>query len=99
LFDRLVAFSGRIATAGFLIYVADASGYFGSVALLLWRNFGESHLNWVEFFKLSAYGTSIVGVTSTAFAALYFWRRAPAKFDPIAAQTRAALAAFTPSAS
>ena len=32
LFDRLVAFSGRVATAGFLIYVADASGYMGSVA-------------------------------------------------------------------
>jgi hypothetical protein len=78
LFDRLVAFSGRIATAGFLIYVADASGYLGSMALLLWRNFGESNLNWVDFFMLSAYGTSIVGLASTAFAAFYFWRRAPA---------------------
>jgi hypothetical protein len=79
LFDRLVAFSGRIATAGFLIYVADASGYLGSVALLLWRNFGESNLNWVDFFILSAYGTSIVGLASTAFAAFYFLRLAPAR--------------------
>jgi hypothetical protein len=79
LFDRLVAFSGRIATAGFLIYVADASGYLGSVALLLWRNFGESNLNWVDFFILSAYGTSIVVLVSTAFAAFYFLRRAPAR--------------------
>ena len=31
LFDRLVAFSGWVANAGFLIYVADASGYLGSV--------------------------------------------------------------------
>jgi hypothetical protein len=77
LFDRLVAFSGRIATAGFLIYVADASGYLGSMALLLWRNFGESNLNWMEFFILSAYGTSIIGLASTAFAAFYFWRQAP----------------------
>jgi hypothetical protein len=78
LFDRLVAFSGRIATAGFLIYVADASGYLGSMTLLLWRNFGGSNLNWVEFFTLSAYGTSIIGLVSTAFAAFYFWRHAPA---------------------
>jgi Family of unknown function (DUF5690) len=77
LFDRLVAFSGRVATAGFLIYVADASGYLGSVVLLLWRNFGGVSLNWVQFFTLSAYATSIVGVVATAFAALYFWRRAP----------------------
>jgi hypothetical protein len=76
LFDRLVAFSGRVATAGFLIYVADASGYLGSVALLLWRNFGEISLNWVQFFILSAYATSIVGVVATALAAIYFRRRA-----------------------
>jgi hypothetical protein len=75
LFDRLVAFSGRIATAGFLIYVADASGYLGSVALLLWRNFGEVSLNWVQFFILSAYATSIVGVVATGLAAIYFRRR------------------------
>ena len=35
LFDRLVAVSGRAANAGFLIYVADFSGYMGSAALLL----------------------------------------------------------------
>jgi hypothetical protein len=75
LFDRLVAFSGRVATAGFLIYVADASGYLGSVALLLWRNFGEVSLNWVQFFTLSAYATSIVGIATTGLAAVYFrWR-------------------------
>ena len=78
LFDRLVAFSGRVATAGFLIYVADASGYLGSVALLLWRNFGEVKLDWVQFFTLSAYATSLVGVAATAVAAVYFRRHSPA---------------------
>ena len=76
LFDRLVAYSGRVATAGFLIYVADTSGYMGSVALLLWRNFGEVDLNWVQFSILSAYGISIVGVGATALAAIYFQRQA-----------------------
>ena len=83
LFDRLVAFSGRIATAGFLIYVADASGYLGSVALLLWRNFGEGTLNWVQFFILSAYATSVVGLASTMFSAFYFWKRAPTRQEPV----------------
>jgi Family of unknown function (DUF5690) len=76
LFDRLIAFSGRVATAGFLIYVADASGYLGSVALLLWRNFGGFKLNWLQFFTLSAYATSVVGAVLTALAALYFRGRA-----------------------
>ena len=76
LFDRLIAFSGRVATAGFLIYVADASGYLGSVALLLWRNFGGFRLNWLQFFTLSAYATSVVGAALTALAAIYFHNRA-----------------------
>ncbi|MGZ3403931.1 MAG: DUF5690 family protein, partial [Phenylobacterium sp.] len=75
LFDRLVAFSGRVATAGFLIYVADASGYLGSAALLVWRNFGALKMDWLRFFILSAYATSAVGAVLTALAAVYFFRR------------------------
>ena len=76
LFDRLVAFSGRVATAGFLIYVADASGYVGSVALLLWRNFGGFRLDWLQFFTLTAYATSLAGAGLTALAAVSFHGRA-----------------------
>ena len=51
LFDRLIAYSGRVATAGFLIYVADASGYaWVASPLLLARNFGGFHLDWLRFF-------------------------------------------------
>jgi hypothetical protein len=76
LFDRLIALGGQVATAGFLIYVADASGYVGSVALLLWRNLGEVKLDWLRFFELSAYATSLIGAACTALAAVYFLRRA-----------------------
>jgi hypothetical protein len=79
LFDRLIAFGGQVATAGFLIYVADASGYLGSVALLLWRNFGGVSLDWLQFFTLGAYAASVAGAVLTALAAVYFWRRAAAR--------------------
>lgn len=72
LFDRMVAYSGRVGTAGFLIYVADASGYLGSVALLVWRNFAMVKLDWLNFFVLSVYATSIVGAVCTLLAGLYF---------------------------
>jgi hypothetical protein len=78
LFDRMIAFSGRVATAGFLIYVADASGYLGSVCLLLWRNFGDPSLDWLQFFTLSLYVSSGVGAALTVAAAVYFFsRRSP----------------------
>ena len=89
LFDRLVAVSGRVATAGFLIYVADASGYMGSVALLIWRNFGAVKMDWLRFFILSAYATSIVGAVLSSAAAYYFLRKAQAsgRSDAVLAAT------------
>jgi hypothetical protein len=74
LFDRMVAASGRVANAGFLIYVADSSGYMGSVALLLWRNFGQTSLDWLQFFISGAYVTAVVGSVATVFAAIFFYR-------------------------
>ena len=75
LFDRLVAASGRAANACFLIYVADSCGYSGSVALLLWRNFGKASLDWLQFFTFGAYATGLAGGAATVLAALYCYRR------------------------
>jgi Family of unknown function (DUF5690) len=72
LFDRLVAVSGRVATAGFLIYVADTAGYFGSSGLLIWRNFGLVSMNWLEVYVQSAYWISVLGMLCVAGAAVYF---------------------------
>lgn len=76
LFDRMIAFGGQAGTAGFLIYLADASGYLGSVALLVWKNFAVVEMDWLSFFIASAYATSLVGVGCTAAAGAYFLGRA-----------------------
>jgi hypothetical protein len=75
LFDRLVAVSGRVGTAGFLIYVADTAGYFGSSGLLIWRNFGLVSMNWLEVYVKSAYLVSVTGMVCVAAAAVYIRRR------------------------
>ena len=93
LFDRMIAVSGRIGTAGFLIYVADASGYVGSCALLIWRNFGLMQLNWMQVFTASAYGTSLIGIVLVALSAVFFLRKAAAGDVAAAAALRAGSAA------
>lgn len=93
LFDRLVAASGRIANAGFLIYVADSFGYLGSVTLLLWRNFGQGSLDWLQFFTAGAYVTSVVGTVLTLLAAVYFYRRSANQAALVETVPAAALAA------
>ncbi len=75
LFDRMIAVGGTVGTAGFLIYVADAAGYFGSCGLLLWRNFGMVSLNWLQVYVASAYVTAVAGAALVLWSAAYFYRR------------------------
>ena len=68
LFDRLIAATGRVGTAGFLIYVADSFGYIGSVSLLLARYFADLTLAWSGFLASAAYFTSVIGVIGVGAA-------------------------------
>jgi hypothetical protein len=79
LFDRLIAAVGSAANAGFLIYVADAFGYLGSVGLLLYKNFGQAKLSWLEFFRSFSYATAALCVGLFVAAAAYFWAQARAE--------------------
>jgi hypothetical protein len=75
LFDRLIAAVGSVATAAFLIYVADAFGYLGSVGLLLYKNFGQAKLSWIEFFVDFSHATALICGALFALGAAYFWAR------------------------
>jgi hypothetical protein len=75
LFDRLVAVSGRVATAGFLIYVGDSAGYAGSVGLLLLRNFGLTHVDWLTIFRYTVYLTTVAGLLLVTASLVYFGAR------------------------
>lgn len=76
LFDRLVAATGSIATAGFLIYVADAAGYAGSVGLLLYKSLGRPNVAWVTFLELFAIASSIFAILFYAISAWTFAKQA-----------------------
>jgi hypothetical protein len=78
LFDRLIAATASPGNAGFLIYVADACGYTGSVVLLLVRNFLHLSLHWTRFLCNVGYVTCIVGLLGTAFAMARLLRTLPA---------------------
>ena len=75
LFDRLVAATGKVGTAGFLIYIADSNGYAGSVALLLLKNFAALSLPWVTFLMGASIFTGVAGMACLGFAAIYLWRK------------------------
>jgi hypothetical protein len=75
LFDRLVAATGSVATAGFLIYVADAFGYAGSVGLLVWKSLSRPDVPWVAFLEWLGIASSLVVLALYVVSAAYFGRK------------------------
>lgn len=75
LFERLIAAFKYPSNAGFLIYLADAFGYLGSVAVLFYKDFFVSDMDWLTFFTYACYALAIIGVVFTIFAIIYFERR------------------------
>ena len=72
LFERFIALFREKGNAGYLIYVADATGYLSSVAVLLVKNFAASELTPLDFFVKVTYFVSIAGVVSISVALAYF---------------------------
>lgn len=68
LFDRMIAATGKIGTAGFLIYVADSFGYIGSISLLLLKSFAQLDIEWGQFLAIGAYVASGLGLVGLFFA-------------------------------
>lgn len=74
-FDRMVAVFKIKGNAGFLIYIADSFGYLGSMLILLYKNFGQPSISWLEFFTNGTYLISISGSIITIMSLLYFRKK------------------------
>jgi len=74
LFDRLVAATGQVGTAGFLIYIADSWGYLGTLILLLIKNFSGLSLPWTQFLVVSSIASAGLGLVLLVYAARFFLR-------------------------
>lgn len=71
-FERMIA-SFRIAgNVGFLIYIADAWGYLGSMGILIWKEVGQAKWHWVQFYSNTVMLLAVIGVVSTLLSLLYF---------------------------
>ncbi|EZH73728.1 membrane protein [Aquimarina atlantica] len=71
-FDRFIATFKINGNAGFLIYIADSFGYLGSITALLYKNFGQANLTWLDFFVYGAYGITLLGICIILGSLLYF---------------------------
>jgi MFS family permease len=71
-FDRMLAAFQFAGTVGFIMYVADAFGYLGSVGVLFFKEFGNKQVSWLDFFLTSGYSISVIGSFLIASSMIYF---------------------------
>lgn len=79
IFDRLLGAFREKGNVGFLMYMADAVGYLGSVAVLLWRNFYLPKLSWLHFYEQ----TCLAGALITGLLGLFSWQYFKQQFKKI----------------
>jgi hypothetical protein len=75
LFDRLIASTHVVGTAVFAIYIFDAIGYTGSIALMLTKDALFADVSKLDFFRGMTYGVSLLGAMSLAISLAYFLAR------------------------
>ncbi|MBM82756.1 MAG: hypothetical protein CMJ78_19515 [Planctomycetaceae bacterium] len=76
-FERMIAASKNKANLGFLMYLADSSGYLGYVAVMLTDTFTDSKENMLGFFITMSYVVSAASIVGILLAIAWFRRSLP----------------------
>lgn len=78
LFDRTIAATRFAGTAVFAIYLADAFGYTGSLAIQLYKDLLAPQAARLEFFQSISYALAIAGIPLLIISMIYFLAQKPA---------------------
>lgn len=81
LFDRLLATLREKANVGFLFYLADFSGYLGSVIILIYQNFGSKNTSWLNYLTQLSMVLPIFCMILALISFVYFSSKLSAGFD------------------
>jgi len=72
-FERMIATFHCKGNVGFIMYIADAVGYLGSVAVLLFKEFGpDASVSWSQLFQQSLVCISVVGGIAAICSLAFF---------------------------
>ena len=74
-FERMIASYNMAGNVGFIMYIADAFGYLGSVLVLFIKQFIGLRLSWTNFFIDIILSICLFGIGGTILAAIYFRKK------------------------
>jgi hypothetical protein len=75
-FERMIASFNYKSNVGFIMYIADAIGYLGSISVLLVKELGNSSISWEAFFRNGLLIMSVIGAVAATFSLVYFLQSA-----------------------
>ncbi|MCD8740358.1 DUF5690 family protein [Mucilaginibacter roseus] len=75
-FERMIASFNYKSNVGFVMYIADAIGYLGSVSVLLVKELGNPNVSWDTFFKDALLILAVTGGTAGTLSLIYFLQSA-----------------------
>ncbi len=75
LYERLISAFCYVSNIGFVMYLSDAFGYFGSLGVVFYKNFFSQEMGWVSFFGQSSLWFSSVGLVLVAISFFYFGKK------------------------
>lgn len=75
IFERMIATFREVANVGFLMYVADAFGYLGSIGAMFLKNFGGKSISYLQYFIVGGYVMSAACLVLVFLSYSYFFQR------------------------
>lgn len=75
-FERMIASFHYKSNVGFIMYIADALGYLGSISVLLVKELGNTQVSWEVFFKNGVLTMSVIGAVAGTLSLIYFLQSA-----------------------
>ncbi len=82
LFERLIAVFRERGTIGYLMYLADATGYLAYVGLIICKNLLPATVNFLQLFMASSLLIAAVSAIMTIALMAYYHRRIPREEAP-----------------
>jgi len=79
IFERLIAMTRDRANLGFLIYLADAFGYLGYVAVMMVKNLWKGETDWLALFHIAGWTVTIIAMAAVLAAIGFYlrWNKPP----------------------
>jgi hypothetical protein len=75
IFERMLATFKEAGNVGFLMYVADATGYLGSIAVLFYKYFSIKNFTWLGFFVQGTYVVGFMCLVLVFASLIYFFQK------------------------